>query len=201
MNVERSAPDWLSSAIRTIEKTALLDVAGAPLRALAGGLPPGAHRALRGEWFGHAVHPLLTDYPLGAWISASLLDIFGGKRARPAATGLVAFGVVMTVPTAAAGLAEWKAADQVSRRVGVVHASINGVVAGLYAASAVARLRGRHWRGVGLALAGGTGAWVSGYLGGHLSLVRKVGTADRTMTYDLQPLPPPESPSDTPFVP
>ena len=30
---------------------------------------------LRGEWLGHAVHPLLTDVALGTWTSASILDL------------------------------------------------------------------------------------------------------------------------------
>jgi hypothetical protein len=41
-------------------------------------------RALRGEWLGHALHPLMTDFPLGAWMSASLLDLFGPPQSREA---------------------------------------------------------------------------------------------------------------------
>ena len=40
---------------------------------------------LRGEWLGHAVHPLLTDVVLGTWTSASLLDLFGGSDSSTAA--------------------------------------------------------------------------------------------------------------------
>ena len=187
-----ATPSWLASSIRTLERTRLLDQAGAPLARLSESVlaNPQVHAALRGDWLGHALHPLLTDFPLGAWISASLLDIFGGRRARPAAAGLVGFGVAMTVPTAAAGLAEWKATDQVSRRVATTHAGLNGVIGVLYALSFLARLRGRHGRGVRLALAGGTLSWISGYLGGHLSLVRKVGTAEPALLTDAPPPPP-----------
>src|SRR5829696_1786301 len=66
-----------------------------------------AGRALRGEWLGHALHPLLTDFPLGCWLSAGLLDLLGGRAARPAARRLVGLGLVATVPTVAAGLAEF----------------------------------------------------------------------------------------------
>jgi hypothetical protein len=76
------------------------------------------------------------------------------------------------------GLVEWAQADEVSQRVGIVHAAANSAAAGCYAASSAARLTGRHRRGVGLGLAGGTFAWAGGYLGGHLSLARKVGTVD-----------------------
>ena len=175
-----STPEWLVRPLRTIERSPELDGAvDALARLCAKVLPsPQLEGVFRGESLGHALHPLLTDFPLGAWLSATLLDVFGGRRARPAATGLVGFGLAMTLPTAAAGLAEWRAAGEGPRRVGVVHAAVNGTATSLYAASLVSRLRGRHYRGVALALAGGTAAWVGGYLGGHLSLVRKIGTAD-----------------------
>ena len=174
------APPWLTGAISRIEGSDGLDGPVAAVDAVSERLlgSPEVESALRGDWAGHALHPLLTDFPLGAWLSASLLDLFGGRRSRPAATGLVAFGVAMSLPTAAAGLAEWRSADRTARRVALVHAGINGVVAAAYTGSLVARLGGRHRRGVALALLGGSAAWVSGYLGGHLSLVRKIGTSD-----------------------
>ena len=176
----RRSPMWLSRALHHIERSASLD---APVDAMANVAnrvlrSPQVDAALRGEQLGHALHPLLTDFPLGSWMSASLLDLFGGRRVRSAATGLVGFGVAMAVPTALAGLAEWRSAGQVSRRVGAVHAAVNTTALTLYTASLLARLRGNHSRGVALALAGGGSAWAGGYLGGHLSLVRKIGTAD-----------------------
>lgn len=133
---------------------------------------------LRGTWLGHALHPLLTDFPLGAWMSASLLDLFGGPDARRAAQGLLGFGLVAAVPTAAAGLAEWQATAGAARRVGVVHAGMNSVALLLYTSSWVARRRGSHAAAVRLGVGGGVVATLSGYLGGHLTLVRKIGTAD-----------------------
>ncbi|HEV2809644.1 MAG TPA: DUF2231 domain-containing protein [Acidimicrobiales bacterium] len=177
---QRRSPMWLSRAVHRIERSPSLD---APVRAMASLADrvlrsPQVYAALRGEQLGHALHPLLTDFPLGSWTSASLVDLFGGQRARSAATGLVGFGVAMTLPTALAGLAEWRSAGHVSRRVGVVHAAVNTTTLALYTASLLARLRGNHSRGVVLALAGGGAGWAGGYLGGHLSLVRKIGTAD-----------------------
>ncbi len=174
------APAWITTSIRRVEEAALLDRPVVVLERLSRKLlrSPPTMSVLRGEPIGHALHPLLTDFPLGSFLSATLLDLFGGRRARRAATGLIGFGIAMVLPTAAAGMAEWSAAGERSRRVGVVHASVNITATSLYAASLVARLRGRHRRGVALALAGGTAAWIGGYLGGHLSLVRKIGTAD-----------------------
>jgi uncharacterized membrane protein len=130
---------------------------------------------LRGRWLGHSFHPLLTDFPLGAWASASFLDLFGRKNTRPAAEALVAFGLAAAIPTALAGLADWSEADRESRRVGVVHASLNSAVAGFYASSLMARRKKHHGVGVALGVCGGLLAWASGYLGGHLSLVRDAG--------------------------
>jgi hypothetical protein len=40
--------------------------------------------ALSGDWLGHALHPLLTDLPIGTWTSAVLLD-WSAAGAEPAA--------------------------------------------------------------------------------------------------------------------
>ena len=47
---------------------------------------------LRGEWLGHAVHPMLTDVAIGAWTSASVLDLLGGRDSSAAAQRLIATG-------------------------------------------------------------------------------------------------------------
>src|SRR6185295_2661442 len=80
---------------------------------------------LSGTQPGHALHPLLTDLPIGTWTSASLLDLVGGPAARPAAERLIATGLLAAVPTAASGLNDWAdttPADDGVRRVGAVHA-------------------------------------------------------------------------------
>ena len=111
-------------------------------------------------------------------MSASFLDLFGGRDARRPAQRLVGFGLLAAVPTAASGLAEWRETAGGARRVGVVHAGVNGTAALLYGSSWLARRRGRHVAGVALGVGGGVVATAGGYLGGHLSLVRKIGTAD-----------------------
>ena len=62
------------------------------------------------------------------------------------------------------------------QRVGLVHAVTNGVAAGVYGASWLARRRGAHGRGVALALVGATVSGLGAYLGGHLVEARKVGS-------------------------
>jgi uncharacterized membrane protein len=137
---------------------------------------------LSGEWLGHSLHPLLTDLPLGFWTSATVLDLLGGRRHAKAARKLVGLGVLSALPTAAAGLSDWsRLDDKADRRVGVVHAQLNGAALFLYLLSYLARCRGRRGRGVFYSLLGGVAATASGYLGGHLTLSRAVTRDDRLL--------------------
>ena len=185
------APPWLTEGLRGLEADARLDDLADRLSIVAGAVvdSPGRSDVLRGAWFGHAIHPMLTDFPLGAWMSASLLDLVGGRGARPASRRLIGFGLLATVPTAAAGLAEWQATSGGARRVGAVHASVNGTATALYAWSWLAR-KNHHASGVVLGVAGGLVATLGGYIGGHLSLVRKIGTADPTLSDGLESIGP-----------
>ena len=131
---------------------------------------------LRGDWLGHAVHPLLTDVVIGTWTSATLLDLFGGDDAAVPAQRLIGTGLLAAGPTAWTGWAEWSAAGSRDKRVGLVHAVTNGLAIGVYAASWIARQRGRHSTGARLALAGAAVSGAGAYLGGHLAAARKVGT-------------------------
>ncbi len=142
---------------------------------------------LRGDWLGHAVHPLLTDVVLGSWTSATLLDLTGGAGSADAAKRLVGAGLLLAGPTAWTGWAEWSQTGPRDQRVGLVHAVTNGVAIGTYAASWVARQRGRHASGVRLALAGAAVASVGGYLGSHLAQARQV--ASHHPVFDDAPTP------------
>lgn len=179
-------PDALVSALRRLEGDRRLDGPARALEAVAGAVvrSPATADALRGVRLGHALHPLLTDFPLGAWMSASFLDLFGGHQARGASQRLLGFGLLAALPTAAAGLAEWQATAGGARRVGVVHAGINSTATVLYATSWVARRRGAHRAATAIGVAGGLVATVGGYFGGHLTLVRKIGTADASFGSD-----------------
>jgi nitrite reductase/ring-hydroxylating ferredoxin subunit/uncharacterized membrane protein len=131
--------------------------------------------AMSGTWLGHALHPALTDVPIGVWMSATLLDLLGGEEAEPAADLLVKIGLLATVPTVVAGLSDWSDTMGGERRIGLVHAGGNSVAAALYACSSWARSRGRRRFGIALGLAGSGATFFSAYLGGHLSLALGIG--------------------------
>lgn len=126
---------------------------------------------------GHSVHPPLTDLTLGAWASASILDLAGGPQSRRGATLLVAAGLGAAVPTAFAGAGDWAETKGAERRIGAVHALGTDTAVFLFLGSLIARRRGRHALGTGLALAGNAVAAGAGFLGGHLALSH--GTARR----------------------
>ena len=141
---------------------------------------------LRGDWLGHAVHPILTDVVLGTWTSATLLDLFGGRDSSAPAQRLIGIGLLAVGPTAWTGWAEWSTAGPREKRVGLVHAVTNGLAIGIYASSWIARKRGRHQTGAGLAMTGAAVSGVAAYLGGHLASARKVGS--HHPAYDEAPL-------------
>lgn len=178
-----SAPAEKPALHRIAEEIGRAEVLDAPAEAVAkqvrGAIPRGPIKdALSGTPLGHALHPVLTDVPIGTWTSATLLDLLGGSAARPAAQRLIALGLLASAPTAATGLSDWAdttPADAGVRRVGAVHAVANIAALGLYAASLRARRRGHHARGVALGLSGLGSLLVGGHLGGHLSYAKAVG--------------------------
>ncbi len=170
----------LVSWTRTLEDTAALDgvvriVEPLVETAFASGT---RGEVLRGDWLGHALHPMLTDVVLGTWGSATILDLIGGRDSRGAAQRLLGVSLLAAGPTAWAGWAEWAASADRDKRVGVVHAATNAVAVGIFASSWLARRRGDHAAGVRRSLTGAAVASVGGYLGGHLAAARKVGSHD-----------------------
>ncbi len=131
---------------------------------------------LRGDWLGHAVHPLLTDLVLGTWTSASVLDLLGGGTGlpRPRASSAPACSPLGRRP--GPGGPSGREPDPRDKRVGLVHAVTNGVAISVYAASWLARRRGRHGAGARLALLGAAVSGAGAYLGGHLTEARKVAS-------------------------
>jgi nitrite reductase/ring-hydroxylating ferredoxin subunit len=126
---------------------------------------PGRLRdTLHGVWLGHPLHPMLIQAPVGAWISASILDLTRGDE--QAARQLVAAGLIAAAPAALAGAADWSEQHEQQMRVGIVHAAGNAVALSLYGASLVPRdpRLSRALRLTGLAAVS-----VSGLLGGHIS--------------------------------
>ena len=86
----------LNALAARLESVEALDGPGQTAgRAVRGLIPDGAPKdVLSGAWLGHAVHPILTDIPIGAWTSSVLLDWIGGQGSQSASDRLILTGVL-----------------------------------------------------------------------------------------------------------
>lgn len=126
---------------------------------------------LHGRWLGHALHPVLSDVPLGMWGSVALLDLIGDETG---ATVLTAGGCLAAFATVASGAADWSTTVGRDRRLGLVHGLANTAVLGLQLGALGARATGRTRRGRFLSAAGLAGALAAAYFGGELVFGRGV---------------------------
>jgi len=138
--------------------------------------------ALQGRWAGHAVHPILVQVPLGTWMSAALIDATGADKDNSSSQLLTAVGLAGAVPAALTGWAELAEASHQEQRVGVVHAAANAAGMGMQLMAMRRRSQGDRlgalaWSGGAMGVLG-----AAGYLGGHLSVSRKLGSHDPVFT-------------------
>ncbi|WP_144756416.1 DUF2231 domain-containing protein [Curtobacterium pusillum] len=153
-----------------------VDIDRSVVRALA--KPKALRQLLHGVPFGHPLHPLMVQVPLGAWISAAVLDLIGGKGNAKAAKTLVGVGLVSSGSASVAGYVDWSELDREQLRTGWVHQAVNWVGISLYGLSWMQRKRGNHGAGKLLGFAGLTVVGVGGYLGGHLAYRQRAGVSD-----------------------
>lgn len=160
-----------------------------------------------GRWAGHALHPALSDVPIGLWSAVVVLDVLGkdvpadGDRMDPAAT-LSAVGLAAAVATAATGVADWNVSDDADRRVGLFHGVLNAAAMTLQGASLAARLGGHRGPARVLSAASMTVTAAAGYVGGHLvqgraAMVNRVATHSGPTRW-VRALPESDLPDSTP---
>jgi nitrite reductase/ring-hydroxylating ferredoxin subunit len=151
-----SGSEWLGTALRPVRE---------------GRVGARVFDLLHGRIMGHALHPALSDLPIGLGAGAILLDLAGEHDAA----GIMGAGIVVSsVAAAATGVADWSVSDGRDRRVGLLHGILQTVGLGMQVGSLAFR-----WNGATLPaellLVGGFGlAAGSAYLGGHLVLGRGV---------------------------
>ncbi|MFC5996995.1 Rieske 2Fe-2S domain-containing protein [Pseudonocardia hispaniensis] len=140
---------------------------GTPIRATLA--PRGVLDLLHGRWLGHALHPALSDVPIGLWGASVLLYVFG--QTWPAVLLSLA-GIASAVPTIATGVADLLVTDGHDRRMGTLHGILMSLATLVQIASPVAYF-------LGSPLVAGILAAVSfvitiggAFFGGHLVLGR-----------------------------
>ena len=156
--------DWFASTVRRIVRPGVIE------------------DTLSGTPIGHPVHPVLVPLPIGAWVTALVLDLTAadGRAARRATM----LGNLAALPTALTGANDWLSTTGPQRRIGLIHAAAmdGGLV--LHLAGWVARGRGRRARGTLLAVLGLGVVGAGGWLGGHLAYALGIGV-DTTVFQQL----------------
>ncbi|MEZ0338601.1 DUF2231 domain-containing protein [Mycobacterium sp. pV006] len=132
-----------------------------------------AAKTLRGSWLGHPVHPLLIFLPLGSWMTALLFDVM--FRDHTTARRLLGVGLAAAPPTALAGWADFPLLNREQRRVGLLHAVVNGTGIVLFGLAYRAHRKEHHRRATTLTVIGLLVVSVGGALGGHLSYAQGAG--------------------------
>ncbi len=156
----------------------------------SGGVPgKKAKNFLNGVWLGHALHPVLTDVPVGAWTTAVTLDLLSGaddkSELAPGADAAVGLGILGAVGAAVAGITDWSDTVGEERHTGLVHMLLN--VGGLtaYTLSWFLRKNGQRKLGVVISTAAYGVLSYSAYLGGDL--VYKMGSMVDHTAWDNEP--------------
>ncbi len=181
--------EWLSPAEDALKRG--LDAVFEPDRQK--GKP--IENALHGVWLGHALHPVLTDVPIGAWTVALVLDVVEGssgtRKYRAGADGAIIIGLVGAAGAALTGLTDWKEISVESRRTGLIHGLLNSVATGFYLASSIQRARGKRSGARWLAYVGYGITMGAAWLGGHLVYANQIGverTAGKRPPVDFVPV-------------
>src|SRR6266567_7905292 len=158
---------------------------------------------LNGTWFGHPLHPVITDVPITAWMLTAIFDIIWLISHTPwAAYGAlvtVIVGLLGALGAIVTGLTDWSDTYGAERRVGLNHALFNASATILYLVSFLLRLLAGPGDGVAAAILGFVGlacVFYAGYLGGEMVFTKGTGvnhTAWETASEDYEAVMPLES--------
>jgi nitrite reductase/ring-hydroxylating ferredoxin subunit/uncharacterized membrane protein len=143
--------------------------------------------ALHGRWLGHALHPIMTDIPIGAWTVAAVCDalvLIGNDDYRATAHTATTIGAVGAVGAAVTGWADWSDTKDEPKRLGMLHALVNSTALSVYVASLVARSANKPRAGSWLGLLGYGIMTAGAYLGGELALGMNIGAKHTSVPID-----------------
>lgn len=139
---------------------------------------------LNGTWFGHPLHPVITDVPIAAWLLTAVFDIIWlispahNSWAALGAFVAVIVGLLAALGAIATGLTDWSDTYGAERRVGLNHALFNAGATVLYLISFILRLTAGPGDGIAAAILGFVGlacVLYAGYLGGEMVFTKGTG--------------------------
>ena len=131
---------------------------------------------------GHPIHPMLVTVPIGLWIFSLVCDLAFVMGAGATHWATVSFwtmlgGIVFAVVAAIPGTIDMVSLSGAPKKIALTHMALNVTVVLLYAVNFGMRVNGAAIPGVPFALSGLAVALlgVSGWLGGHMVYVHRVG--------------------------
>ncbi len=153
---------------------------------------------LHGTWFGHPLHPVITDVPVTAWILTAIFDVIW-LIAHPSWAAYGAFvtvivGLLGALGAIVTGLTDWSDTYGAERRVGLNHALFNAIATILYFVSFLLRLLAGPGDGIAAVIIGFVGLAsliYAAYLGGDMVFVKGTGvnhTAWEAVGEDYEPV-------------
>jgi len=147
--------------------------------------PPRRFRSfLNGTWFGHPLHPVITDVPITAWMLTALFDIIWlispthNNWAADGAFVAVIVGLLGALGAIVTGFTDWSDTYGSERRVGLNHSLFNVSATILYLISFILRLLAGPGDGIAAAILGFVGlgcVLYAGYLGGEMVFTKGTG--------------------------
>jgi len=134
---------------------------------------------LHGTWWGHALHPVIVNVPLGAWTAALVADLvaYTGRLRPEVGDFCVLIGVLASYGALVTGYTDFHETAGHERKVGAAHGLLMTTTILLYTASWLLRWRvggSAHDLAVVLAVIGYLLVISGAYLGGDL--VFRIGT-------------------------
>lgn len=139
---------------------------------------------LNGTWFGHPLHPVITDVPIGSWMLTAVFDIIwliaptSFVWAARAAEVTVVLGLLGALGAIITGLTDWSDTYGSERRVGLYHGMFNAIATLFYIASFVLRLQTGAGDSIIAAILGFLGliaVLIAGFLGGEMVFNKGTG--------------------------
>ena len=137
---------------------------------------------LNGTWFGHPLHPVITDVPITAWMLTAIFDLIWlishTTWAGYGAFVVVIVGLFGALGAIATGLTDWSDTYGSERSIGLNHALFNTSATILYLVSFILRLIAGPGDGIAAAILGFVGlicVLYAGYLGGEMVFTKGTG--------------------------
>lgn len=147
--------------------------------------PPRRFKSLlNGTWFGHPLHPAITDVPITSWLLVAVFDVIwlisptSFAWAARAAEVAVIVGLLGALGSAVTGLTDWSDTYGSERTIGLYHGLLNVAATLLYLVSLILRLQPASGESIAAAIIGFVGlvcVLTAAYLGGEMVFTKGTG--------------------------